>query len=167
MLGKRQHHRTQELHLRHRQQSIAGTMEHDEENVQYKHWTVPEKIDRPCANLMELSAKDGKELSKLGAVRIPRDRALFFVQSSRSTQEVWPTLVGCKLKGQENSLGYIVYKDLGNKRYKQALDKCLDATEPKGMGEEKTGDLVECIMGLGFLFQTHKCDEMEGIMELV
>eukprot|EP00972_Heterocapsa_arctica_P082814 12204332-Heterocapsa_arctica.AAC.1 len=31
MLGKGQHRRTQELHLRHRQQSIAGAMEHDEE----------------------------------------------------------------------------------------------------------------------------------------
>eukprot|EP00972_Heterocapsa_arctica_P078533 11581411-Heterocapsa_arctica.AAC.1 len=35
------------------------------------------------------------------------------------------------------------------------------------MSEGKTGDLVECIMGLGFLYQTHKCEEMEGIVELV
>eukprot|EP00972_Heterocapsa_arctica_P090505 13353876-Heterocapsa_arctica.AAC.1 len=64
---------------------------------------------------MTLGAKERKELSKLGAVRIPRDWALLFVQSSRPTQEVWPIMVGCKLKGQENCLGYFLYKDLGNK----------------------------------------------------
>eukprot|EP00972_Heterocapsa_arctica_P027973 4114585-Heterocapsa_arctica.AAC.1 len=35
------------------------------------------------------------------------------------------------------------------------------------MSEGKSGDLVECILALGFLYQTHKCEEMKGIMELV
>eukprot|EP00972_Heterocapsa_arctica_P112889 16434312-Heterocapsa_arctica.AAC.1 len=95
---------------------------------------------------MKLSAADRKQLSKLGAVRIPRNKLLLYIRSNATTQHLWPIMVGCKVNGQDNSLGYIAYKDLGNKRYKQALDKCLLT---KGeLGEEKTGDLVECIMGM-------------------
>eukprot|EP00972_Heterocapsa_arctica_P014456 2126313-Heterocapsa_arctica.AAC.1 len=53
---------------------------------------------------------------------------------------------------------------MGNQAYKQALDKC-GITQM--LGEGKTGDLLECIMGKGFLYQTNKCDKMEGIMELI
>eukprot|EP00972_Heterocapsa_arctica_P041345 6099083-Heterocapsa_arctica.AAC.1 len=72
-------------------------------------------------------------------------------------------MVNTRVNGMEHSLGYIAYQDLGNKRYKQALDKITK----RCLGQEKTGYLVECIMGIGYLFQTHKCDKMKGIMELV
>eukprot|EP00972_Heterocapsa_arctica_P020841 3071356-Heterocapsa_arctica.AAC.1 len=35
------------------------------------------------------------------------------------------------------------------------------------MNEGKSGDVVECILALGYLYQTNKCDAMKGIMELV
>eukprot|EP00972_Heterocapsa_arctica_P043036 6345092-Heterocapsa_arctica.AAC.1 len=50
---------------------------------------------------MTLGAKERKELSKLGAVRIPRDRPLMFVQSNKPTQNVWPMMVGCKIKDKK------------------------------------------------------------------
>eukprot|EP00972_Heterocapsa_arctica_P018702 2766384-Heterocapsa_arctica.AAC.1 len=71
---------------------------------------------------MSLTAEDRKSLSMMGAVRIPRDRFLAYVRGKGSTQCIWPILVNMKVGTQQNSLGYIAYKDMGNAPYKAVLD---------------------------------------------
>eukprot|EP00972_Heterocapsa_arctica_P087939 12967433-Heterocapsa_arctica.AAC.1 len=71
--------------------------------------------------------------------------------------------MSCKIGAQENRLGYIAYKDMGNAKYKEVLDKYAPSQK---LGQGKAGDLMECMLGMGFLYQTGKCDKLEGIMEL-
>ena len=136
-------------------------------HTEFMNWTIPKKIDKLYVILMTLGFAERKQLSKMGAVRITREHALVFAESSRPMSEVWPIMIGITIQGQKDCLGYMLYKDMGNKQYKAALGKCLAETEPKDMNQETTGDLVECILGLGYLYQTHKYTDMEGIMELV
>eukprot|EP00972_Heterocapsa_arctica_P036222 5329478-Heterocapsa_arctica.AAC.1 len=68
---------------------------------------------------MELAAADRTNLSKMGAVRIPREKLLAFVRGRGATQNIWPTMMNVKIGTQENSLGYIAYKDMGNAKYKE------------------------------------------------
>eukprot|EP00972_Heterocapsa_arctica_P056944 8403058-Heterocapsa_arctica.AAC.1 len=68
---------------------------------------------------MDLGAADRNHLSKMGAVRIPREKLLAFLRTRGATQSIWPIMMSCKIGTQENSLGYIAYKDMGNAKYKE------------------------------------------------
>eukprot|EP00972_Heterocapsa_arctica_P088512 13050017-Heterocapsa_arctica.AAC.1 len=114
-----------------------------------------------------MSKVERKKLSRLGAVRISRKQAIRFVQSRSPTQQVYTLLAGYSMDGQENCLGYILYQDLGNKPYAKTLIKCIANEEAKWLKENNKGDLMECILALGYLYQTGKCDALEGIMDLV
>eukprot|EP00972_Heterocapsa_arctica_P008388 1224823-Heterocapsa_arctica.AAC.1 len=48
---------------------------------EYKNWTIPKKVDALCNMLMDLGAADRKHLSKMGAVRIPREKLLAYLRS--------------------------------------------------------------------------------------
>eukprot|EP00972_Heterocapsa_arctica_P016623 2452761-Heterocapsa_arctica.AAC.1 len=89
-----------------------------------------------------MSARERKELSRLGAVRLSRNQAIKSVHSCSYTQVMYTLMVGCTVEGQEQCLGYILYQDLGNKRYAQVLRKCIESKDTKVMNEGKKGDLV-------------------------
>eukprot|EP00972_Heterocapsa_arctica_P085080 12536473-Heterocapsa_arctica.AAC.1 len=48
-----------------------------------------------------------------------------------------------------------------------ALESCIKDAGAKWMNEGKKGDMAECIFALGYLYQTKKCQALEGIMDLV
>eukprot|EP00972_Heterocapsa_arctica_P037597 5533348-Heterocapsa_arctica.AAC.1 len=56
------------------------------ESHEYKNSTIPEKVDALCVMLMKLGGEDRKHLSKMGAVRFPREKFLEFLRSKDSTQ---------------------------------------------------------------------------------
>eukprot|EP00972_Heterocapsa_arctica_P063610 9387294-Heterocapsa_arctica.AAC.1 len=65
-------------------------------------------------------------------------------------------------------LGYIMFEDLGNKAYMKSLDSMITDANALWLNMKHKGDVVECIMALGFIYQHHgsTIKSLEGIMDL-
>eukprot|EP00972_Heterocapsa_arctica_P109409 16110451-Heterocapsa_arctica.AAC.1 len=135
---------------------------------QYTHYTVQKKIDEMSHFIAGMTWEERKELSKMGAVRLSRKEALKFVRGYKSSEFIYSLMMITKVGDQDDCVGYILYEDVGNQLYAVALKECI---APKHaamwLGEEKKGDVVECIMALGYIYQTAGYMDLEGIMDLV
>eukprot|EP00972_Heterocapsa_arctica_P055909 8247017-Heterocapsa_arctica.AAC.1 len=65
------------------------------ENIQYKNWTIPQKIDKMCGFMASTPTLERKKLSSLGAVRMSRKQAISFMQSSATTQYIYTLMSEC------------------------------------------------------------------------
>ena len=88
-----------------------------------------------------------KALSHYGAVRVTRDRAIANMGSGMSPNNLWVMLV----VGEDGKNGIVVYCDEGNLAYKAYLDWIVPKND---LAREKSGDVVEAILGMLWLHQT-------------
>eukprot|EP00972_Heterocapsa_arctica_P104758 15438120-Heterocapsa_arctica.AAC.1 len=73
----------------------------------FMNWTIPEKIDRMCVFMANMSRAEREALSKLGAVRLSRKDALRFMHSHASTQYYYTIMITCANGARQYCLGYI------------------------------------------------------------
>eukprot|EP00972_Heterocapsa_arctica_P012370 1815574-Heterocapsa_arctica.AAC.1 len=82
-------------------------------NPHFKNWNIPEKIDRMCAFMENMSKAERKALSILGAVRLSRKDAIKFMHSNAPTQFYHTVMITCTNGARQYALGYIMYEDMG------------------------------------------------------
>ena len=88
-----------------------------------------------------------KDLSHYGAVRVTRDRARANMGNGMSPNNLWVMLV----VRDDGKSGIVVYSDEGNLAYKAYLDWIVPKND---LAREKSGDVVEAILGMLWLHQT-------------
>eukprot|EP00972_Heterocapsa_arctica_P068405 10108067-Heterocapsa_arctica.AAC.1 len=130
-------------------------------------FSVEAKIDRMVAIMADKGVERTK-LAKLGASRLTRGELLQFMRSLEKTQNYYTLMVQTKNPAGAYQLGYIMFEDLGNKAYMNSLDPMLTNVNAQWLNQKHKGDVVECIMALGFMYQHHgsAIESLEGIMEL-
>eukprot|EP00972_Heterocapsa_arctica_P060532 8930144-Heterocapsa_arctica.AAC.1 len=136
-------------------------------NVNFIGWSNDSKINKLAAFMVD--KKDERTaLSKLGATRRSRNDALRFMHSHEKTQFFYTLMIQCENGSGKYQLGYIMFEDVRNKPYMKALDSMIIDANAMWLNEKNKGDIVECIMALGFIYQhggsTNK--SLEGIMDL-
>eukprot|EP00972_Heterocapsa_arctica_P040595 5982361-Heterocapsa_arctica.AAC.1 len=59
---------------------------------------------------------DRKELSKFGAVRLPREQALDIIKTHEALDDYFIIVGEINIKGKDK-VGYLFYQDMGNQSY--------------------------------------------------
>jgi hypothetical protein len=132
----------------------------------FKDWGPMEKIDRFCTGLTGQAAVELEWLSRMGAVRMTTNEVMEWARVHSSTEGYHVRMVNMN-KPLEPSLAYVMYEEMGDKIYALALDMCTQDPETIWTSQTMKGTMTKCILALGYLYQTHICDQLEGIMELV
>eukprot|EP00972_Heterocapsa_arctica_P116275 16452336-Heterocapsa_arctica.AAC.1 len=135
-------------------------------HAKFKVWSTTEKIDKLCAGLARQAMEDIKHLSKMGAVRMSKNEVMDFLETNNSTEGYHVRMV-CVNKPRDFCLAYIMYEEMGDNILAMALELCLEDTEAIWTSQSMKGIMAKCILALGYIYQTHDCDQLEGIMDLV
>eukprot|EP00972_Heterocapsa_arctica_P066611 9829484-Heterocapsa_arctica.AAC.1 len=114
-----------------------------------------------------MSISERRNLGSMGAMRLSRKQAIDYMQTNGSLKYIFTMMIECKKSGQEDCLGYILFQQLDRNTYATTLTQIVKNNEIKWLSETKKGLLVECILALGHLYQMGKCNELEGIMDMV
>jgi hypothetical protein len=133
------------------------------------------------AVFLAVQPNERKSLSYHGATRLSRSEALRVLASKAPCCNYY-TLMACNPDDSGTKhLGYIMYQDVGNQAYATWLNsvckvKVVSPEDPANvvnqLNIEHKGDVVEAILGLGFIWQLSRKagldnTDLDGIMELV
>jgi hypothetical protein len=128
----------------------------------YNQATHHDKLSA-LARFLQNKPTERKALSKLGAMRRSRSEAVIFLDGKEPCCNYYTLMMS--LAG---TIGYVMFQDASNHTYWTWLDSFCKL----GLNIEHTGDVVEAIMGLGFLYEQQRLrrlvhTDLDGIMELV
>eukprot|EP00972_Heterocapsa_arctica_P082872 12212122-Heterocapsa_arctica.AAC.1 len=62
---------------------------------------------------------------------------------------------------------YMFYQDYGNQHYAMWLDSTKSMTECQGLAQKTRGDIVEAVMGLGWIYNKNRYEELEDILAIM
>ena len=87
-----------------------------------------------------------KTLSMFGAVRVPKERAKTILASKESLNNYWSVLTSTT----DNKMAYMLYHDYGN-AIMGAWTETIGLPNVEGFNSESKGDIVECMLALGWV----------------
>eukprot|EP00972_Heterocapsa_arctica_P003671 547914-Heterocapsa_arctica.AAC.1 len=86
-----------------------------------------------------MSILERRNLGSMGAMRISRKQAIYFLQTNASLEYIFTLMIECEKDGQEDCLGYILYQQLTRKTYGSTLKHILESDGAKWLTESKKG----------------------------
>eukprot|EP00972_Heterocapsa_arctica_P050069 7363113-Heterocapsa_arctica.AAC.1 len=107
------------------------------------------------AAIMSGKGVERTKLAKLGASRLTRGKMLHFMHSNEKMQHYYMLMVQTMNSVGVYQLGYIMFEDLGNEACMKTLDSIITDANALWLNMKHKGDIVECIMALGFIYQHH------------
>jgi hypothetical protein len=135
------------------------------EQQDFKTATVQERIDKLSGWLAQMVQSEKKALASMGALRMSQKQAMDFLKGQTSLEYIHVTLV--KVPGQAGGTGYVLYKQLDKPEYAKVLANIANNTYVEHLSVKSKAQVLECILGMGFVAQAKGCKKLDGIMDLV
>ncbi len=135
------------------------------EQKDFKTTTVQEKIDKLSEGLAQMTQSEKKALASMGALRMSQIQAMEFLKGHTTLEYIHVTQV--KVPGQAGGTGYVLYKQLDNADYAKVLVKIANNTYVEPLTMKNKAQVLQCILGMGFVAQAKGCKKLDGIMDLV
>eukprot|EP00972_Heterocapsa_arctica_P009671 1425675-Heterocapsa_arctica.AAC.1 len=103
----------------------------------------------------------------MGAIRMSQKQAKDYLKGQASLEFIHVTLMEVTTSGQKDCLGYVLYRQMDKNDYSKVLTKLTTNSSVQHLSPKSRGQVVECILGLGFVAQVKGCKKLEGIMDMV
>eukprot|EP00972_Heterocapsa_arctica_P054074 7968907-Heterocapsa_arctica.AAC.1 len=103
-------------------------------------------------------------------MRLSKEEAMDVASTDSTPGNLFVYMTAYKERGEER-VGYIIYRDYGNDEHAQSMDR-LNITTESGwkinqLASKTKGDIVEMVLGLGFICTKKQWKDLTDIPEIV